>query len=58
MRSLQRIVLAAALLLIGCATTMEERRWIQVESDHFRLISGAGKGETIRIALGDIGRRP
>jgi hypothetical protein len=50
MRSLQRIVLVIALLLGGCVTPMEESRWIQVESDHFRVISGAGNRETILIA--------
>ncbi len=40
----------AAILSVGCATPIEQSRWIRVETAHFQLISGASKFDTIEIA--------
>lgn len=41
---------AAALLLGGCVTPLEQASWIRVETQHFELISGARKSQTLAIA--------
>lgn len=50
MRSLRWISLVAAILGVGCATPIEQSRWIRVETAHFELISGASESDTIEIA--------
>lgn len=46
------VALFVAVLCVGCATTLESRGWIQVETAHFRLISDAGRREAVQIAQG------
>jgi tetratricopeptide (TPR) repeat protein len=50
MRFLRWISLAAALLGMGCATPIEQSRWIRVETEHFELVSGASESDTVEIA--------
>ena len=50
MRFLRRTCLLLAILGMGCATPIEESRWIRVETEHFQLISGASASATVEIA--------
>jgi von Willebrand factor type A domain/Glucodextranase, domain B len=50
MRFLRWIFPVAAVLALGCATPIEQSRWIRVKSAHFELISGAGQSDTVEIA--------
>ena len=50
MRLLRWIFPVAAALSLGCATPIEQSRWIRVQSAHFELISGAGGSDSIEIA--------
>src|SRR5262245_43445767 len=50
MRFLRWIFPVAAVLVLGCATPIEQSRWIRVQSAHFELISGAGEADSVEIA--------
>jgi hypothetical protein len=50
MQLLRRSCLLAAILVMGCATPIEESRWIRVQTAHFELISGASASATVEIA--------
>jgi tetratricopeptide (TPR) repeat protein len=50
MRFLRWIFPVTAILGVGCATPIEQSRWIRVETAHFELVSGAGESDTVEIA--------
>jgi Flp pilus assembly protein TadD len=50
MRLLRWIFPVAAVLSLGCATPLEQSRWIRLQTAHFELVSGAGESDSIQIA--------